>query len=170
MGETRTLRKMSTKQVAKTQFCSLVLVIMTQTGAEDLGHQNPIGRWVWFCRRSYMTLTLIIGFLKKRVIPLCMLIPFIELCTQELLFTKMSELSKFRVSGEGFQNRYRNRDNLYPHVDQAYACIYPGKDNSDYTNDDNRNNRRMNKKLDTYNVGQQVNGIFHMQVIEATPE
>ena len=28
----------------------------------------------------------------------------------------------------------------------------------------------MNKKLDTYNVGQQVNGIFHMQVIEATPE
>ncbi|XP_022314047.1 uncharacterized protein LOC111118737 isoform X1 [Crassostrea virginica] len=84
--------------------------------------------------------------------------------------TNRSELSKFRVSGEGFQNRYRNRDNLYPHVDQAYACIYPGKDNSDYTNDDNRNNRRMNKKLDTYNVGQQVNGIFHMQVIEATPE
>lgn len=81
-----------------------------------------------------------------------------------------SELCKFRVNGEGFQNRYRNRDNLFPHVDQAYACIYSGKDNSDYTNDENRNNRRMNLKIDKYNVGQQVNGIFHMQVIEATPE
>lgn len=117
-----------------------------------------------------MTLTLIIEFLRRRVIPLCMLIRFIELCTQEQLFTKMSELCKFRVNGEGFQNRYRNRDNLFPHVDQAYACIYSGKDNSDYTNDENRNNRRMNLKIDKYNVGQQVNGIFHMQVIEATPE
>lgn len=84
--------------------------------------------------------------------------------------TNRSELCKFRVNGEGFQNRYRNRDNLFPHVDQAYACIYSGKDNSDYTNDENRNNRRMNLKIDKYNVGQQVNGIFHMQVIEATPE
>lgn len=74
----------------------------------------------------------------------------------------------FRVNGEGFQNRYRNRDNLYPHVDQAYACIYPGKDNSEYTNDENRNNRRMNNSIDKYSIGQQVNGKFHMQVIEAT--
>ncbi|XP_062575837.1 uncharacterized protein LOC134237712 isoform X1 [Saccostrea cucullata] len=84
--------------------------------------------------------------------------------------TNRSELCRFRVNGEGFQNRYRNRDNFYPHVDKAFACIYPGKDNSDYTNDENRNNRRMNLKLDKYNIDQQVNGKFHMQVIEATPE
>uniref|UniRef100_A0A194AM39 Uncharacterized protein n=1 Tax=Pinctada fucata TaxID=50426 RepID=A0A194AM39_PINFU len=47
---------------------------------------------------------------------------------------------KFRVSNEGYQNRYRDRHNLAPHCDLAYAVIYPGKDNSDYTSDQNRNN------------------------------
>lgn len=40
-----------------------------------------------------MTLTLIIGFLKKRVIPLCMLIPFIELCTQEQCYLQRCMLN-----------------------------------------------------------------------------
>nr|XP_011454466.2 uncharacterized protein LOC105347200 isoform X2 [Crassostrea gigas] len=103
MVEARILDQMWNKQMLKTQFCSAVLVIMTQTDAEDLGHNNPIERWVWFCRRSYMTLTLIIEFLRRRVIPLCMLIRFIELCTQEQLFTKMNQIED--VLGENSQAR-----------------------------------------------------------------
>nr|XP_011454468.2 uncharacterized protein LOC105347200 isoform X3 [Crassostrea gigas] len=116
MVEARILDQMWNKQMLKTQFCSAVLVIMTQTDAEDLGHNNPIERWVWFCRRSYMTLTLIIEFLRRRVIPLCMLIRFIELCTQEQLFTKIINLPDHRIY-------HRKADNTPE--DKVFPLLHP---------------------------------------------
>lgn len=69
------------------------------------------------------------------------------------------KLEKFRVNSAGFDNRYRHRDNLYPHCDLTYAVIYPGKDNSDYTNDENRNNRIMNKNVECYEISRKINGL-----------
>ena len=67
-------------------------------------------------------------------------------------------MEKFRVNSAGFDNRYRHRDDLYPHCDLAYAVVYPGKDNSDYTNDENRNSRIMNKNVENYEISRKING------------
>ncbi|OWF52642.1 uncharacterized protein LOC110447519 isoform X1 [Mizuhopecten yessoensis] len=83
--------------------------------------------------------------------------------------TKRPVLEMFRVNKEGFNNRYRNRENMAPHVDRAYPVIYPGKDNCDYTNDINRNNRKMNAMQERYDITRRVNGDFHVQVLSETP-
>jgi len=62
------------------------------------------------------------------------------------------------VNSEGFNNRYRSRDRFAPHCDLAFARIYPGKDNSDYTADENRNNRRYNRNLDRYEMARKGDG------------
>lgn len=62
------------------------------------------------------------------------------------------------MNSAGFGNRYRHRDNFNPHCDLAYAVVYPGKDNSDYTNDQNRNDRIMNRNIDKYEIGRKING------------
>lgn len=62
------------------------------------------------------------------------------------------------MNSAGFGNRYRHRDNFNPHCDLAYAVVYPGKDNSDYTNDGNRNDRIMNRHIDKYEIGKKING------------
>ncbi|XP_046337271.2 uncharacterized protein LOC124118971 isoform X1 [Haliotis rufescens] len=79
-------------------------------------------------------------------------------------------LPMFRVNEEGLKNRYRNRQELAPHCDKAFALLYPGNDNSDYTCDVNQNNRRMNIMSDKYNILNKVNGPFHVQVLRQTPE
>lgn len=76
----------------------------------------------------------------------------------------------FRVNKEGFNNRYRNQENMAPHVDRAYPVIYPGKDNSDYTNDNNRKNRKLNAMQERYDIVRRVNGDFHVKVLSETPE
>ena len=77
-------------------------------------------------------------------------------------------LPMFRVNQEGYCNRYQNRQHLNPHVDEAFATIYPGSDNSDYSSDVNRVYRRMNIALDKYHVSKIVNGEFHMQLSKAS--
>lgn len=76
----------------------------------------------------------------------------------------------FRVNKEGFNNRYRNRESMAPHVDRAYTVIYPGTDNSDYTHDTNRTNRKMNAMQERYDIGRRVNGDFHVQVPLESPQ
>ncbi|XP_069124319.1 uncharacterized protein [Argopecten irradians] len=84
--------------------------------------------------------------------------------------TKRPVLEMFRVNKEGFNNRYRNQENMAPHVDRAYPVIYPGKDNSDYTNDNNRKNRKLNAMQERYDIVRRVNGDFHVKVLSETPE
>ncbi|XP_033741146.1 uncharacterized protein LOC117327974 isoform X1 [Pecten maximus] len=84
--------------------------------------------------------------------------------------TKRPVLEMFRVNKEGFSNRYRNRENMAPHVDRVYPVIYPGKDNCDYTNDSNRKNRKMNAMQERYDIAQRVNGDFHVKVLSETPQ
>jgi hypothetical protein len=78
-----------------------------------------------------------------------------------------NKLEKFRVNSAGFDNRYRHRDNLNPHCDLAYAVVYPGKDNSDYTNDENRNNRIMNRNIESYEISRKINGPTHESDIDS---
>ncbi|KAL3875825.1 hypothetical protein ACJMK2_033738 [Sinanodonta woodiana] len=78
-------------------------------------------------------------------------------------------LQKFRVNEEGFNNRYRNRQNHVPHCDVVYSVIYPGNDNSDYTADENKTHRRYNKNMDNYQISAKVNGNFHVEVLKQTP-
>lgn len=75
----------------------------------------------------------------------------------------MIKLEKFRVNSPGFDNRYRHRQKFSPHCDLAFAVVYPGKDNSDYTCDDNRNFRRINKNIDKYEMGRRNDGKFSVQ-------
>lgn len=57
-----------------------------------------------------------------------------------------------------------------PHTDRIYRVMYPGKDNSTYTDDENRLHRRMNVQVSKYDVLERVNGPFHKKVLEETPE
>ena len=77
-------------------------------------------------------------------------------------------LQKFRVNDDGFQNRYRSRAHMAPHVDRMYAIVYPGKDNADYTSDALRNERRQNRAESNYDARQRVNGSVDMQVMVDT--
>ena len=79
-------------------------------------------------------------------------------------------LKKYRVDSAGFNNRYRGRQSKTPHCDLAYAVVYPGKDNSDYSADENRTNRRINKNADKYEISRKVNGEFHVSVLQETAE
>ena len=74
------------------------------------------------------------------------------------------------MNSKGFDNRFRERQNHYPHCDLAYAVVYPGKDNSDYTADDNKTFRRINKNADKYELARKVNGSLHAQVLQETPD
>ncbi|XP_064632408.1 uncharacterized protein LOC135490813 isoform X1 [Lineus longissimus] len=80
------------------------------------------------------------------------------------------KLEKHRVHEDGFAIRYRNRQNFNPHVDKAYKCLYPAKDNSQYTADSNKNNWIANKQIESYDLMQKINGSFHVDVVLATPE
>jgi hypothetical protein len=97
---------------------------------------------------------------------------FGQMCSLSVnsIFTHFSTLHKFRVSDEGFNNRFRNRQHLAPHTDHAYAVVYPGKDNSDYTSDANQRSRRLNKMSERYDIMCKVNGDFHVKVLNETPE
>lgn len=78
-------------------------------------------------------------------------------------------MEKFRVNTEGFNNRYRHRDRFAPHCDLAFAVVYPGKDNSDYTDNENRNNRVYNKNVDRYEMARKQNGYsFDVQTQHAS--
>lgn len=70
------------------------------------------------------------------------------------------------MNSAGFDNRYRHRQNFAPHCDLAYSVVYPGKDNSDYTADDNKTFRRINRNTDKYEVARKVNGGFQGHVTE----
>ena len=71
------------------------------------------------------------------------------------------------MSDEGFYNRYRWGEAKHPHMERAYDVIYSGNDNSDYTCDENRNNRRLNKAVSARKA---VNGHFDMKVhLEMAP-
>lgn len=74
------------------------------------------------------------------------------------------------MNSAGFNNRYRGRQLHTPHCDLAFAVVYPGKDNSEYMADENRTNRRMNKNADKYEILRKVNGDFHVEVLQETPE
>ena len=76
-----------------------------------------------------------------------------------------TDIKRFRLHEDGFNIRYRNRINHAPHCDLAYTVIYPNKDNSTYTHDDNRNNRRMNLMSDKYDILKTVNGEFPVQAV-----
>ncbi|XP_059167985.1 uncharacterized protein LOC131950007 isoform X1 [Physella acuta] len=67
-------------------------------------------------------------------------------------------LTPFRVNEEGYKNRYQNRQHLAPHCDKAYAILYPGSENSDYTCPETRKNRRENTYIDSYEISKRVNG------------
>ncbi|XP_052766644.1 uncharacterized protein LOC128207638 isoform X1 [Mya arenaria] len=70
-----------------------------------------------------------------------------------------NELEKFRVNSAGFNNRYRQRQSLNPHCDLAYAVVYPGKVNSDYTQDENKNNRRYNLNVGRFEMASKHDGV-----------
>ncbi|XP_063445236.1 uncharacterized protein LOC134725388 isoform X1 [Mytilus trossulus] len=79
-----------------------------------------------------------------------------------------TNIKKFRLHEDGFNIRYRNRVNHAPHCDLAYKVIYPHKENTTYTSDENRNNRRMNLMSDKYDIVKTVNGEFpHNHVTES---
>ncbi|XP_052263446.1 uncharacterized protein LOC127866724 isoform X1 [Dreissena polymorpha] len=71
-----------------------------------------------------------------------------------------NNLEKFRVNSAGFNNRYRQRQQFAPHCDLSYAVVYPGKDNSDYIADDNRNNRRYNLNVDRFEMSKKHDGVI----------
>ena len=54
--------------------------------------------------------------------------------------------------------RYRNRAHYEPQCDKLYSVMYPLKENSDYTVDENRNSRRINLMSDKYDIMKTVNG------------
>lgn len=74
------------------------------------------------------------------------------------------------MNSAGFNNRYGQKDELFPHCDLAYAVVYPGKDNPDYIIDDNKNNQRLNKYVDKYEMAGKVNGHFHVNVFNELSE
>jgi len=82
----------------------------------------------------------------------------------------MNYMENFRVNSEGFDNRFRRRQNFAPHCDLAYAVIYPGNENSDYTSDVNKNSMRLNKYADKYEMACKQNGVFHTEVPQETLE
>ena len=69
-------------------------------------------------------------------------------------------MDKFRVDSAGFDNRYRCRQQYYPHCELAYSIVYPRKDNSDYTDDELKMFRRMNKHADKYDQAMKYNKSF----------
>lgn len=92
-------------------------------------------------------------------------------CSNVVLFTNCRrQLENFRVSDEGFNNRFRYQNATFPHLDRVYPVLYPAKDNLDYTANDNWNNRRMNLQVDKFDTIKRVNGDFHVQVLKETPE
>ena len=85
-------------------------------------------------------------------------------------FAFSQNLGKFRVSDEGFTNRYRNREQFAPHTDRIYMVMYPGNNNADYTHDPNQVNRRQNVQSSRYKAREKVNGKFDMKVyLETLP-
>ncbi|XP_076458977.1 uncharacterized protein LOC143292512 isoform X1 [Babylonia areolata] len=72
-------------------------------------------------------------------------------------------LIPFRVNQEGFNNRFQKRQHLNPHVDKAFVTIYAGKDNFDYSCNENQVHRRLNSAIDKYQVCRKVNGDFILQ-------
>ena len=76
----------------------------------------------------------------------------------------------FRVNHDGHNNRYRNLQHLNPHCDKVYRVIYPKKENTDYTEQDTRRNRREISFIDSYEISKKVNGEFHMQVTTESKE
>lgn len=69
-----------------------------------------------------------------------------------------TNLTMFRVSKDGHNNRYRNRQHLAPHCDLAYSILYPGKENPDYTDNPIRAMRKENSFVDSYEMAKKVNG------------
>lgn len=83
-------------------------------------------------------------------------------------FRTQPPLEKFRVTEEGFNNRYRSRGDKAPHCDVIYPVMYPNKDNIDYTIDQNKNTYRENVNLDRYSARKIVNGDFDIKVLAET--
>ncbi|XP_074648480.1 uncharacterized protein LOC141903963 isoform X1 [Tubulanus polymorphus] len=80
------------------------------------------------------------------------------------------KLDRFRLNDDGFWNRYRGRHSRMPHVDAAYTVMYDNnKDNTAYTCDENRNNRRQHLQKDKFDILRKLNGDFHVQVMMQTP-
>ncbi|XP_013419411.1 uncharacterized protein LOC106180080 isoform X1 [Lingula anatina] len=71
------------------------------------------------------------------------------------------DLDRFRLTQDGFKNRYRAKDVEYPHVDVIYKVMYPETDNSSYTCEETRTDRRMNVQMSKYHAHVQVDGINH---------
>lgn len=76
-----------------------------------------------------------------------------------------TNIKRFRLHEDGHNIRYRNRVNHAPHCDLAFSVIYPHKDNSTYTCDENRNNRRINRMSEKYDVIKTVNGEFPIKTV-----
>lgn len=93
------------------------------------------------------------------MIPLFPCVDFVNFCSQ---------LDRFRVKEDGFKNRYPAGENAHPHCDLSYRVIYPELDNTDYTRDQNRANRRENVALSNYQARVKVNGSFDAKVLLAT--
>ena len=87
------------------------------------------------------------------------------------IFRDGTALARFRVTEEGFNNRYRSRGDKAPHCDTIYPVMYPNGDNSDYTFDETKNNYKQNNQFDRYSARKRVNGDFDMQVlVESYPD
>ena len=89
---------------------------------------------------------------------------------QEFVSIFRPKLEKFRVHEDGFAIRYRNRQNFNPHVDKAYTVLYRGKDNKQATTDSGKFNWTEAKKIESLDIMRRVNGQFHLDVLQATPE
>lgn len=74
----------------------------------------------------------------------------------------------FRLSHAGLNNRFRGKDPV--HVDRIYSLMYPEKDNSSYTEDYNRVNRRINVATSRYDIESRVNGLRHVQLVQQKKE
>ena len=69
------------------------------------------------------------------------------------------------MNNEGYANRYRGREDHAPHVDRMYDIMYPGTDNTDYTSDEHRNNRRQNTNESKFEARKAVNGQMNRMVL-----
>ena len=87
------------------------------------------------------------------------------------IFRSAIDLDRFRVTEEGFSNRYRHREDKAPHCDTIYPVMYPNTENKDYVLDQNKNNYKQMKQSDKYSARTRVNGDFDMKVlVESYPD
>ena len=76
-----------------------------------------------------------------------------------------NNLEQWRVSNEGFKNRYRGNADKAPHTDNIYKIMYPNDSNEDYTCNEIRNNRLENVQMSKFEIRRRVNGDFDMKVL-----